>query len=162
MSITINYQKRKNADLFQSLEKLDMENVQNYVPIYKRFFSLNESNYNSINLNHTWHVTNVSSKIQNNLYQCTIKKGEANDTRTKPIFFKSAPLLDPFKYMIGKYNVMDSSLLNLPTMESTSRTVHPKILDVNNSAYVDGLFTYLSSGLANNSKFVHGLEFYGS
>ena len=162
MSITINYQKRKNVDLFQSLEKLDMENVQNYVPVYQRFFSLNESNYNSINLNHIWHITNVSSKIQNNLYQCTIKKGEANDTKTKPVFFKSAPLLDPFKYMIGKYNFLDSSLLNLPNMDSTSKTVHPKILDVNNSAYVDGLFTYLSCSLANNVKFVHGLEFYGS
>jgi hypothetical protein len=162
MSITINYQKRKNAELFQSLEKLDMEKVQNYVPIYKRFFSLNDTNYNSVNLNHSWHVTNVSSKIQNNLYQCTIKNGESNNTKQKPVFFKSAPLLDPFKYMVGKYNVLDSSLLNLPNLESTSTTVHSKILDVNNSAYVDGLFTYLSSSLANSTTFPHGLEFYGS
>jgi hypothetical protein len=162
MSITINYQKRKNAELFQSLEKLDMENVQNYVPIYQRFFSLNETNYNAINLNHTWHVTNVSSKIQNNLYQCTIKNTETNDTKTKQVFFKSAPLLDPFKYMVGKYNVLDSSLLNLPKLDSTAKTVHAKILDVNNSAYVDGLFSYLSSSLSNKNNFIHGLEFYGS
>ena len=162
MSITVNYQKRKNAELFENLEKLDMENVQNYVPIYKRFFSLNDTNYNGINLNHVWHVTNVSNKIQNNLYQCTIKNGETNSTKQKPVFFKSAPLLDPFKYMVGKYNVLDSSLLNLPNLNSQKLTVHSKILDVNNSAYVDGLFTYLTSTLANSVTFYHGLEFYGS
>ena len=53
--IEVNYQKRKNVELFKSLEdpeSLFLSNVQNYIPIYTKFFSLNETNFNSINLNH--------------------------------------------------------------------------------------------------------------
>ena len=59
MMVDINYQKRKTQDLFKSLEdpkRLFLSNTQNYIPIYKRFFSLNETNWNSINLNHKWHI----------------------------------------------------------------------------------------------------------
>jgi hypothetical protein len=37
-----------------------------------------------------------------------------------------------------------------------------KIMDVNNSAYVDGFFTYLSSKVLHAHKFVHGLDYYGA
>ena len=53
-SIDIHYQKRKNSDLFQTLESkkfLQLSNTQNYIPIYNRFFALSDTNFNSINLN---------------------------------------------------------------------------------------------------------------
>ena len=34
--------------------------------------------------------------------------------------------------------------------------------DINNSAYVDGFFTYLTSKLLHTYGFIHGLDFYGS
>ena len=37
-----------------------------------------------------------------------------------------APLLDPFKYIVGKYNHEDPDLFNLPTIDKTKK-VHPKI-----------------------------------
>jgi len=43
----INYQKRKNTELFKALEKpetLFLSKTQNYIPIYERFFSLNDTN----------------------------------------------------------------------------------------------------------------------
>ena len=52
--IDINYQKRKNAELFKSLEKPDthfLSKTQNFIPIYTRFFTLNDTNYNNVNLN---------------------------------------------------------------------------------------------------------------
>jgi len=162
MVITVNYQKRKNQELFQTLEKFNLTKPQNYIPIYQKFFSLNETNYNGINLNHKWYITKVLSKIDNNLYQCSIKNNNTQETKTKQIFFKSAPLLDPFKYMVGKYNLNDATLLNLPILDSTTATVNGKILDVNNSAYVDGFFSYLTSQLMNEYNFIHGLDYYGS
>ena len=42
--IKIDYQKRKNLELFKSLENPDttfLSKPQNYIPIYKRFFELN-------------------------------------------------------------------------------------------------------------------------
>ena len=51
--INLNYQKRKNTELLKNLEKpetLHLSNLQNYIPIYNCFFSLNETNYNNIHL----------------------------------------------------------------------------------------------------------------
>ena len=55
MTISVNYQKRRNNHLFnkfQTNKHINLDNVQNYIPIYDRFFSLNNTNWNSINLNH--------------------------------------------------------------------------------------------------------------
>ena len=75
MTISVNYQKRKNINLFnkfQTNKRINLNNVQNYVPIYDRFFSLNSTNWNSINLNHQWAITDIkdsknkdSTKIKN-------------------------------------------------------------------------------------------------
>jgi hypothetical protein len=79
----------------------------------------------------------------------------------KSIFIKFAPMLDPFKYMIGKYNELsDFSLPNIKQVENND--IENKINDSNNSAYVDGLFTFLTSKLLNEYHFVHGIDFYGS
>jgi hypothetical protein len=73
-----------------------------------------------------------------------------------------APLLDPYKYLIGKYNINDDKLFSLPRLNSTIEDCHPKFVDTNNSAYVDGLFLYFSSHLLHKHKFLHGVDYYGS
>ena len=50
MTISVNYQKRKNLNLFnqfQTNKNINLTNVQNYIPIYDRFFSLNSTNTNT-------------------------------------------------------------------------------------------------------------------
>ena len=164
---TVNYQKRKNVELFKSLENPDLlflSKTQNYIPIYKRFFTLNDANYNSINLNNKWYISNLNEKIEDesNLYNCRVKNIANNKIKDKDVFFKMAPLLDPFKYLIGKYNILDEKLLNLPNLNSTELECNSKLIDQNNSAYVDGLFLYLSSNLIHNHGFYHGVDYYGS
>ena len=170
--INVNYQKRKNVELFKSLEKpssLFLSKTQNYIPIYNRFFSLNESNYNNINLNHKWYISSINESENmdddtdyNKLYSCRIKNVNNNSkTKDRDLFFKMAPLLDPFKYLIGKYN-NDDKILNLPSINSDETTCDSKILDMNNSAYVDGLFLFLSSNLIYENNFQHGVDYYGS
>ena len=64
--ITINYQKRKNIELFKKFEEetsLFLSKTQNYIPIYNRFFDANETNYNNINLNNKWYISNIESQI---------------------------------------------------------------------------------------------------
>jgi hypothetical protein len=169
---TINYQKRKNSELFRSLEKpeiLFLSKTQNYIPIYSRFFSLNECNYNNINLNHKWYLYNIKNRVDtnnitNNLFHCRIKNIENDEIKNKNIFIKLAPLLDPFKFLVGKYiNMSDDKLYTLPDLDSNNQfNCNNKFLDINNSAYVDGFFVYLSSLLKHNYSFNHGLDFYGS
>ena len=165
---TINYQKRKNKELLETLEQKDMlflSKTQNYIPIYTRFFTLNETNYLNVNLNNPWYLLNVKENIPDNeyLYSCAIKNTFTNKIKTDTlVFFKLAPLLDPYKYLIGKYNSPETELFNLPNLESTIQTVNPKFLDVNNSAYVDSFFVFLSCILKNSYLFLHGIDYYGS
>jgi len=163
----VNYQKRKNIELFKSLEKSDflhLSNAQNYIPIYKKFFSLNETNFNSINLNNKWYLSNINfmNEEDYHIYNCKIKNSINNKVKDKDIFFKLAPLLDPYKYLIGKYNILDEKIFTLPQLNSTENECHSKFIDENNSAYVDGMFLYLSSNLINTHNFIHGVDYYGS
>ena len=64
--------------------------------------------------------------------------------------------------MIGKYDVNNSNLFNLPLLNSNIEDCNPKFIDVNNTAYVDGLFLFLSSQLRTTYRFIHGIEYYGS
>lgn len=168
MVFNINYQKKKNTHLFNKLESpktLHLDKVQNYIPIYSKFFSLNQSNYNLINLNHVYHVCDLKEKNNNNdlIFDSKLKHitNDESFTINSKIYIKIAPLLDPCKYILGKYNHLDPNLLNLPDIDKKF-TVHPKILDENNAAYVDSFFYYLTSQLLNEHKFIHGTDFYGS
>jgi hypothetical protein len=165
--LQINYEKRKNAELLRTFQMPDLtflSEVQNYIPIYNRFFSLNVTNYNSINLNNTWFINDIKSGIDDNknVYNCSIKNKNTNKIKGKDIFFKMAPLLDPFKYLVGKYDITDPKLLKLPTYELNASDIHPKFIELNNSAYVDGFFSFLSSLLINKYNFIHGVDFYGN
>jgi len=164
----VQYQKRKNIDLFESLEKSDnlfLSKTQNYIPIYQRFFSLNKTNYNNINLNNKWHISNINNCVDDNenVFNCIITNTHnAKKNKHVPIFFKLAPLLDPYKFLIGKHELNDETIFQLPDIESNESYTHSKLLDKNNSAYVDSFFVYLSSQLFHEHRFIHGLDFYGS
>jgi len=138
----MNYLKHKNKELHSQLEEfLDVKKIQNYIPLYTRFFQLNQTNWNSISLNHT-PLSNLT-------------KTEEIFMNGAPIFFKFSPLLDPLKYLAGSYETYDYTL---PTLISTPI---PKLADVNNSSYVDGFFYYLSNLLLDQG-FLHGTKFFGS
>ena len=160
----LNYKKHDNRTLFSSLEEnLDVFGImhpQNYIPIYDRFFSLTETNHNNIILNHNYWLNTLKSKETPNIYQGTVFS-EKDQREKKKIFLKFSPLMDPLKYLIGKYDNSNIDLLNLPSYTNTKKP-HSKMKDNNNSAYVDGFFTYLSSQLLHNHRFLNGLDYYGS
>ena len=91
--IKVNYQKRKNQELFKSLENpktIFLSNSQNYIPIYKKFFALNETNYNSINLNNTRYLTSVREHIEEdddtNIFDCKVKNSLNDKSLEKEVF----------------------------------------------------------------------------
>lgn len=190
--IVTGYDKRKNSNLFECFLKdgeIKCTGIQNFSPILTRFFSLNETNYNSVCFKQKNVIKKVVKNIEDshNIYKCsivTIKDDdykndnkedqelglndkdleESKNVNNKEIFFKFAPLVDPYKFLLGKYNDVESKLFQLPSLHSNHLTddVHPKLIDINNCAYVDGLFSFLSSHLLHNYQFVHALDFYGS
>ena len=201
---------------------MGLSNCQNFIPLYSTFFSLNGTNYNSINLNHQYSINSIvvesverdggdQEQHSKNYATVTVQQhtqvneeketNENNDATTTtnsdscnykndvPVFFKFSPLLDPIKYLAGNYDIQNNSLLNLPLLMSSPLSIdnkngknkeqekgkeakegkegqhhycHPKILDPNNAAYVDGFFSYLSSQLLHAHDFIHGIDFYGA
>jgi len=170
------YRKNKHPQLFEALEnaKTGLHNLQNYIPLYCRFFSLSESNHNAVNLNHRYHATTVVSGDNKNTVIATLHSNSEDETIVKtPMFIKYSPLLDPIKYLSGKYDMAADDLFSIPKYNSNDATdnatdaavqsVHQKKMhDVNNSSYVDSFFTYLTSQVLHTHGFVHGLDFYGS
>ena len=159
--IDFTYKKDDNRKLFKSLEEnsaFGIFEAQNYIPLYNSYFALTKTNSNSIILNQKWKIHEVLSQESNNIFKCQLKNEEKKESRK--VFLKFSPLLDPIKYLLGKYDIADTTLLKLPQFESEE--CNPKARDYNNSAYVDSFFTYLSSKLLHDHGFVHGMDFYGS
>lgn len=139
-------------DLDNDYNPFRISKIQNYNPIYNDFFDLNENNYNKIALNNKYHISTLH-EVYNN---------EDKTTLQKPIFIKFGPLLDPIRYMIGKYNIEDDKIRTLPSLTTTTSECLPKLLDKNNTSYVDNFFCFLTSKLLHEHKFSHGLDYYGS
>lgn len=161
IKLDFTYKKDDNRKLFKSLEEnsaFGIFEAQNYIPLYNSYFALTKTNSNSIILNHKWKIHEVLKQESNNIFKCQLKNDDKKETRK--VFLKFSPLLDPIKYLLGKYDITDTTLLNLPQFESEA--CNPKARDYNNSAYVDSFFTYLSSKLLHDHGFVHGMDFYGS
>jgi hypothetical protein len=148
--MTLAYKKNKNTGLFAQLaDVIDVQSAQNYSPLYKRFFELNETNWNHVNLSTDWRLDNL-------LDADTATITGSTDSKEVYVFFKMCPLLDPSRYLMGEYADYDFSLPSL------TKSPMPKLGDVNNSAYVDGFFYFLSDKLKTQHDFVHGLSFYGN
>ena len=139
-----------SEDIEADYSPFRIESVQNYNPIYDLWFTLDESNYNRISLNNAYHLVDMNTVVGLN----------TKDVISRPVFIKYSPLLDPIRYMVGKYESCKQPICNLPSL--TNENVHMKIQDYNNMAYVDGFFSYLSSQLLHTHNFVHGVDFYGS
>jgi hypothetical protein len=168
-SFELMYHKHKHPLLFESLENANagVHNLQNYVPLYRRFFSLSETNHNHINLNHRYHVASVAAGANKNTVSVVLESTAVSESAPMktPAFIKYSPLLDPIKHLSGKYDMTAADLLALPKYESDGGmdSVHQKKMhDPNNSSYVDSFFTYLTSQVLHTHGFVHGLDFYGS
>ena len=198
--LKIDYIKRKNTKLFSNfndIKNLNLTNTYNYNPLFTRFFSLNNTNFNTINLNHKWHLheifenesdsdsdsdskkdtyINPENESENesdiieedcliNIYNCSLKNSVNNKKKFKDVFFKIAPLINPYKYLIGKYVHNDEYLFKLPSIsdnKTPDNIIYNKMNDPNNSSYIDGFFTFLSSHLSESYNILNSTKFYGS
>ncbi len=181
----IHYRKHKYTP--DTIESALLYDIQNYIPIYSRFFDINESNYNGIQLNQRYYLQNIIShptqiirhdddaddadddraaddeRTHSLNHLETIIIDDNGNTNNVPIFVKYSPLLDPIRYLSGKYDTQpDNKTRSLPKYNSTPETCNDKILNTNNSSYVDGFFSYLTSRALHAHGIVHGLDYYGS
>lgn len=126
--------------------------VQRYNPMYSVFFNLSPTNYDNIFFNHRFHIKTLDTLFD------TINKTEVPGK----VFIKFSPLLDPLRYMMGKYDITDTRLRKMPSITSTENECHSKLLSCMNSAYTDNMFCYLTSMLLSDFGFINGINYYGS
>jgi hypothetical protein len=151
-SIDLDYLE-KNAvltsqDLEHSYNPFNIDKLQKYNPIYKLFFELSEKNYNKISLNNHYQFLNMD----------TIINTETNTEYNKKVFIKYSPLIDPVRYMTGKYINDADKICNLPILNDPENAVLPKIMNENNSSYTDNFFCYLTSKLLHHHNFLNSVE----
>lgn len=128
-----------------------LENIQEFIPIYKRFIDASTNTQTPVMcLNHRYHVVNGKQVFDR----------KENQSQEQEFFVKFSPLLDPLRYMIGKYDQYGEHITKLPTVNEKHAIA--KLDDVNNCAYTDGFFYYLSSRLQEISYFPHGIDYLGS
>ena len=185
--MNFSYKQIDNNVLFSTLQDptlTNIEKIQNFIPIYTLFFkAIDDTNCNNFNLDHTLSLHKVIQKETENKYNAILINDKMKQINKK-VFFKFSPLLDYVKYMTGKYNQQKEDLFTLPSFyyedddektnnnnnnttnnnnnKSKYELPHTKINNTNNSAYIDSFFTYLTSKLLNDYKFIHGIDFYGS
>jgi hypothetical protein len=190
--ITFQLHYRKHKYTPNTIDSALLYDIQNYIPIYSRFFDINETNYNGIQLNQKYYLQNIiehPTDIMENthVYSNSSDSGVAansnhsslnhletvigddlGNTTNVPIFVKYSPLLDPIRYLSGKYEPLSTaagmacSKITLPKYNSTLENCEEKMLNTNNSSYVDGFFSYLTSRVLHTHGIVHGLDYYGS
>lgn len=139
----------QQVSIDNSYEPFNLANVQGYNPIFNRFFDMGEDNYNMIALNHRYQIADLH----------TLHDQEGKKVK-QDVFVKFSPLLDPLKFITGKYNLKDPKTIALPSLDPASCS--SKIGNANNCSYTDAFFSYLSNMLLEKHGFVHGVSFYGS
>ena len=141
---------------------LNVSNIQNYNPIYKLFFKLSESNYNNIQLNEQFKLQKIKSRNNHNIFSCELQSSDAPTIINKEMFIKFSPIIDPTKYLIGKYDTTNDEIFSLPSLNESSDIITEKKNASNNSAYTDGFFSFLSSKLLHNHNVLNANDYYGS
>lgn len=158
----LSYVKADNVKLFEALsseQALDLRDPQNYVPLYTRLFDLNEGNGRNLNLPHPLRLVTLNEK-QGDLHFSAQVEDSNHRTRNASVFFKLSPLLDPLRYITGRYDIHNPHLLSLPGL--SDEPCHQKPKDPNNSAYVDSFFSYLASTLLHRHGMLNAIDSYGS
>ena len=126
--------------------------IQCYNPIYSDFLETDTPLSENTAFNHPYHMIDLTTVIQ----------PETEEIENRPVFIKFSPLLDPLRFMIGKYDLTDKKTINLPRINANESTHITKIMSKHNASYVDNFFCFLSSKILEQHGFVHGLEYYGS
>ena len=82
------YKKHDNEKLFSTLEKTDLgiKQLQNYIPLYAKFFVLTESNWNAINLNNECYLSNINGCETTNIVDGVLKHLNAKKKTPQKVF----------------------------------------------------------------------------
>ena len=126
-----------------NFEKIRVTNVIEYIPLYN---NLSENTKKPSNV-----ITEIGDRIEcdelHTIHKCIVLAQEKN------VFFKLAPLICPIKYMTGEFTNDDDS--------ADTGAISTMVNNPNNTSYVDGFFSYLTSVLLHQHNVPNGVDVFG-
>jgi hypothetical protein len=90
----------------------------------------------------------------------TVFDKSTQEIKQKEMHIKFSPLLDPVKYIIGKYNLSDPTIKQIATFSEPNPS-YTKLGSIHNAAFVDSFFYYLSATMSHKYNFVNAIDSYG-
>lgn len=139
---------------------LDIERAQWYSPVAPFCAQEQDAKEGEARVSTHWRLTQVCKLNSDRSALCELRN-VSGGTRRADVFFKMIPLFDPLRYLLGNYHKQhgEEALFVLP---HPTRSTLAKLETVHNSAYVDGLFTALTSQLLHRHRFEHGIDCFGT
>ena len=129
---------------------LNFSKINYFYPTLEIFDNDNKLNSDNISLFTNRQILNYN----------TVYNNDTNSEEKVDVFFKFAPLLDPTRYMIGKYSSFSNNINFLPKLNDNS--IMEKYRSIHNASYTDNFACFLLGKLLHQHKFLHGIEYFGS
>ena len=161
--------KKERLKLFKSCKTfLELNECQFFQPYYSLYFNIHntKNSHKIIDLDRRYFIKEINSlakekyETSNILLKCNIYDKKQNSIVEKDVFCKCIPILDPLYFLMNNYNNIIKRNSLLPS--NYSYNSYNKINDMNNSAYIDTFFSFITSELTLNNINPSFPIFYGS
>lgn len=160
----------KNIQEFLEEGPFKIREIQTYYPIMDHyyFFSLKNLDYNKLEFRNRYKINKI---IQNNkgvsydfrtdkIYQGLIYDFFKRKQFKRDIFFKINSILNPISYIMDKYSIEKNTIL--PFYKKYHMKRINKVLNKNNSAYIDSFCTFICGKMVDNNLCPNFPKYFGS
>lgn len=136
--------------------------LQTFFPAMSKLYQLTPQQMDKVWLDTKWRITGLD--ISGTSGPCTLNlvpnQDEEAAATSKPAFLKVTHLLDPIRWMKGKYSLPKHN--GLPWMNKTWASAWTKLQDSWNQAYVETIASYAVGRMRDAGVSPHFNEFYGA
>jgi hypothetical protein len=136
-------------DIFHEISEKELYDIQEYNPIYTEF--QDDENVHK----RTNRIRKIIQKKNDNIYHVVLEDGVERD-----VFIKYTPLLDPVRYMIGRYK--PPIIIPSCPQDLDKNDILDNVKSIHNIAYVESMFYMLSNILVDKYKFPHAVTLFDS
>ena len=134
------------------------KNLQTFFPTLSKVFRVNK--FQAAKLAYDLPSKLVAVDCSGTQGFCTVTLQRKGETLPARVFLKVTHLLDPVRWMQGRYSIPQEA--GLPGHSKTWTSAWHKLQDPWNQAYVEALATYALSGLRTSGVSPHFNTFYGA
>jgi hypothetical protein len=137
--------------------------LQTFFPTLSRIYRVSKHNSHQVWFDNKWRIVGVD--ISGTSGPCKLQvvansEGGAEDIGTRGAFLKVTHLLDPIRWMKGRYSLPQNT--GLPWHTRTWFTAMNKLQNPDNQAYVEAMASYALGRLREEGVSPHFNEFYGA